>query len=187
MDREMAMDIISTAVDIASGGLMDRKIITTPPRKMMTSEQVQMTRLTKESIVNALLKDPRVISAECREGKFNIETKEGTITFNFVFGDEKEGPRFVIDDENIKMKSDTTQDFSHEEYETEVKEFFKQMMEDAKNGMTVEEFIEVMTDDTTLTSVEYKNGTFFCHSAEGTFEFYFPFFKRRSKEIKNES
>lgn len=86
MDDKLVQDIIRTAVDAASHGGVE-SITTTPPPKSMNKDQLQKTSITKKLLIEAFLKDPRVISAEYKDGQFHIQTEEGTIHFNFVFKD----------------------------------------------------------------------------------------------------
>jgi hypothetical protein len=166
LSEKRVMDIIGSAVNTASGGRVEN-ITRLAPDKMMTSEQVQGITLTKEAILEALLQDPRVLSAECREGKFHIATEDGTKTFNFVFGDEGEGTRFVIDDESIKQEPVRTPEVSTEE--------MVQMLFDLCNeGVTAEDLIKSFLSNPKVISAEYRNGNFHIQSTEGTLNFWFP-------------
>ena len=178
IDDKIVMDIIESAVNVASGGLVEH-ITKIAPDKMMTSEQVQALNLTKELLIDAFLQDPRVISAECRQGKFQIVTEEGTITFNFVFGDEGEGPRFMIEDRSVKQETDTTSEASPEE-------IAEALFDLCDNGVTVEDLIEAFLEDPCVSSAEYKDGRFNFQTTEGPITFWFPFLSRRSKEEKKE-
>ena len=86
MDDKLVQDIIRTAFDTASHGGVE-SIITTPPPKSMDKDQIQKKGITKKSLIKAFLKDPRVISAEHKDGQFHIHTEGGTIHFKFVFED----------------------------------------------------------------------------------------------------
>ncbi len=57
MDKRIVEDIITCAINIASGGQVE-SILHTAPEKMMTSEQVQQLHMNKEDILNALIHDP---------------------------------------------------------------------------------------------------------------------------------
>ncbi len=97
MDKERVMDIIGTAFNTASGEGLEA-IGDTPVDKVMTSEQVQKLNLTKEALIEAFLQDPRVVSANCKDGTFRVVTDEGTINFNFVFDDERSCGRVIKSD-----------------------------------------------------------------------------------------
>lgn len=178
MDKTLFEEIISSAINIASGGRVE-SISHIAPDKMMTSEQVQQLDLTKEAIVEALLQDPRVASAECREGKFHVVTEEGAITFNFVFGYEGEGSRFVIEDEGARQEPVTAAEAS-------IEETVQILFELVKEGVTVEDFIESSLKNPRVMSAEYKNGRFHFETTEGPINFWFPFLSSRSKEKKKE-
>jgi hypothetical protein len=87
MDKERVMDIIGAAFNTASGGRLEATGDTAVD-KLMTSEQIEKLNLTKEALIEAFLQDPRVVSANCKDGKFRVVTNDGTIDFNLVFGDE---------------------------------------------------------------------------------------------------
>ncbi len=86
MDDKLVQDIIRTAVDATSHAGVE-SVITTPPPKSMNKNQFQKKGITKKSLIEAFLKNPRVISAEHKDGQFHIHTEEGTIHFKFVFED----------------------------------------------------------------------------------------------------
>jgi hypothetical protein len=91
IDKKLAKEIIATALNVATKGKVEiEKITDIPPATgTMTAEKIQELDITKESLLCAFLSDPRVISAECKDGEFHIETVEGKISFNFKFEDEK--------------------------------------------------------------------------------------------------
>lgn len=92
MDKDTVMDIIASALDKATKGKVE-KIITDPVPKegTMTSDKFGELAITRESLISALLEDPRVISAEYKDGQCHITTPDGKISFNFKFGDESSG------------------------------------------------------------------------------------------------
>ena len=177
MDKKVAEDIISSALNIASDGRVE-SIKYIAPDKMMTSEQIQQLNLTKEGILEALLQDPRVISAEGKEGKFHIETEEGNITFNFVFGDEAEGVRFAIEDETTSQEPLIVT-------EPSIEKMVEALFDLCNKGVTVEDLIESFLKDPCVTTAEYRDGRFHIRSSKGTLNFWFPFLKTRSLEGKN--
>lgn len=173
MDKRVVEEIISSAINIASGGRVE-SIKQFAPDKMMTSEQVQQLHTNKEDILEAFMKDPRVTSAECREGKFHIVTREGEITFNFVFGDEGEGVRFVVEDKSARQEPVMLPEMSDIE-------IARMLFDICKSGMTVEDFIEIALENPHITSCEYKNGRFYFETTEGPVDVWFPFLQSRSQ------
>ncbi len=89
VDKHLTMEIIAKALDTATNGRLAKAGLGHYKGKIMSTEQVQELGLTKEELIKAFLKDPRVISAECKNGKFKINTKEGKLSFKFIFEDEK--------------------------------------------------------------------------------------------------
>ncbi len=96
MDKETVMDIIGTSLNIATRGRLEA-MGDTPVDKLMSCEQVQKLNLTKEALIEAFHQDTRVTAVACEEGRFHVITNEGTISFNFVCGDD---PRFVLEDKS---------------------------------------------------------------------------------------
>lgn len=89
MDKNLAMEIIAKALNTATNGGLVKAELGPYKGKIMSAEQVQKLGLKKEDLIEAFLKDPRVISAECENGKFHINTTDGKFSFNFIFEDEK--------------------------------------------------------------------------------------------------
>ncbi len=105
-------------------------------------------------------------------------TKEGSITFNFVFEDEKESSRILIEDENAIQEPAT----NDEEYYEELAKLFLDII---KSGATVKDLIESFLNNPSVLSGEYKNGRFYFQTTDGPFDFWFPFLKSRS-EVERE-
>jgi hypothetical protein len=84
-DKDLAVEIIARALGvITSVGIVE--VETGPYKgKTMSDEKVQNLGLTKEVLIQAFLKDPRVTSAEFKDGKFRIDTTEGKLSFKFKF------------------------------------------------------------------------------------------------------
>ena len=83
------MDIIATALDKATKGKVEKVITdTVPMERTMTSDKFEKLAITREALIGALFEDPRVVSAEYKDGQCHIATLEGTIKFNFNFKDE---------------------------------------------------------------------------------------------------
>lgn len=89
VDKNLAMEIIAKALDTATNGRVAKAGLLPYKGKVMSTEQVQELGLTKEELIQAFLKDPQVISAECKNGEFHINTTEGKLSFKFKFEDEK--------------------------------------------------------------------------------------------------
>lgn len=89
MDEQAIREMIAGAFERASQ-IKVECILTTPPKRSMSSEDVQSLYLTKDSLIDAFLQDQRVDSATCTEGEFRILTKEGyEVQFRMVFEDEQ--------------------------------------------------------------------------------------------------
>lgn len=89
IDKNLAMEIIATAVNVATKGKVEKITDIPPETGTMTAGKIQELGMTKESLLGAFLSDPRVISAECKNGELHIEIAEGKLSFNFKFEDEK--------------------------------------------------------------------------------------------------
>ncbi|MBI4690036.1 MAG: hypothetical protein HY754_07185 [Nitrospirae bacterium] len=175
MDKEIAQEIISAAINRATSGRVE-SIKDIAPDQMMTSEQVQGLNFTKEAILEAFLQDPCVISAECHEGKFQIVTSEGTINFNFVFGDEGEGVKF--EPEVINIEHEKTGAAS--ECDDEVEKFVDALFDFYESGQSLiaENIIENAMKNPDIISAEFKDGQFhFQSKTQGYFTFKVPFIK----------
>lgn len=177
MDKEKVKDIISTAFNRATGGGLEA-IGDSAIDKLMTSEQVQKLHLTKEALIEAFHQDPRVTSVALENGKFHIGTEESIITFNLVFGDEGESPRFALEDESAFEQPVTTPDIS-------IEEMARAFLDLCKSGATVEDLIETFLEDPYFTAAEYKNGRYYFETTEGPLDFWFPFLRHRSEEEKD--
>lgn len=57
----------------------------------MSSEKIVQLGLTKETLLDSLRQDTRVISADCFDGEILLNTLYGEISFRLVFGDEANG------------------------------------------------------------------------------------------------
>lgn len=178
MDKRIAEEIISSAINIASGDRVE-SIKQSAPDKMMTSEQVQQLHLKKEEILDALMQDPRVTSAECKEGKFHVVTEAGSITFNFVFEDEEQSGEFMIEEENACQDPNS----NHAMIDIELARTFLEII---NAGVTVEDLIEHFLEDPCITTGDYKNGRFYFETTEGPLDFWFPFLKSRSDAVEKE-
>lgn len=88
MDKKTVMDIIATAFDIATNGKIEKVTDSVPKEGTMTSGQFEKLAITREALIGAFLEDPRVVSAEYKDGQCHIATLEGTIKFIFKFKDE---------------------------------------------------------------------------------------------------
>lgn len=86
--ERIAKEIISAAFNEASGGKLE-KIINEPPQKTMNSETANELGFTKDDILLALEKDPRVETATWSNGQFRVSTVHGMIYFNLKYEDEE--------------------------------------------------------------------------------------------------
>lgn len=93
VDKHLAMEIIAKALDTATNGRVAKAGLGPYKGKVMSTEQVQELGLTKEELIQAFLKDPQVISAECKNGEVHINTTDGKMSFKFIFEDEKTSGR----------------------------------------------------------------------------------------------
>jgi tetratricopeptide (TPR) repeat protein len=89
VDKNLAMEIIAKALNDATNGGVEKAGIGPYKGELASTEQVQKLGLTKDGLIQAFLKDHRVISAECKNGEFHIDTMEGKLSFRFKFEDEK--------------------------------------------------------------------------------------------------
>lgn len=89
VDKHLAMEIIAKVLDTATNGRVAKAGLGPYKGKLMSAEQVQELGLTKEDLIQAFLKDPRVISAECKNGEVHINTTKGKLSFKIKFEDEK--------------------------------------------------------------------------------------------------
>lgn len=58
-------------------------------RKSVMKALVTYPGITKDSILQAFRRDPRIISAEYKNGRFYLKTAEGNSSFKLVFPEKK--------------------------------------------------------------------------------------------------
>jgi len=89
INNNLAAEIIAKALNVATNGRIEKINYMPPETGTMTAEKIQEIGITKESLLGAFRSDPRVISAECKNGEFHIKTVAGKLSFKFKFEDEK--------------------------------------------------------------------------------------------------
>ena len=90
LDTQTINEIISTAIASAMATKVER-ILDVRPKKTISSEDFLAIspRVTKESLISALLEDERVSSAEYKSGQIHFEARGKKVRFNFKFEDEE--------------------------------------------------------------------------------------------------
>jgi hypothetical protein len=90
-DKKTAGKIIAGALSRAANKEVEIVVDLDPGKELMSSEKIGELGISREKLIESLLRDPQVMSADCVEGEFRVSTICGEIQFRLVFGDEPRG------------------------------------------------------------------------------------------------
>jgi len=90
-DKVIARKIIVEALSRAANQDIEDVFDIDPGKGLMSSEQLVELGLNRDKLIECLLQDQQVISADCVEGEFLVGTTDGEIQFRLVFSDEAKG------------------------------------------------------------------------------------------------